>query len=128
MNLILHKNKSTIICHIRFITVDITWDCTEEAIVDPDQELVIVESRSGLYNAIHHAMTGIQLAAGVISPSPFDKYILRLENHDSTSRAHNPHLDLSCLMIQLTPEQQQQQTMGSKDLEQIIYQRVTEQF
>lgn len=108
-------------------TVDITWACAEEAVVDPDQELVMVESRSGFYEAVRHAMIGIQLAAGEVSP--FDQYILRLENHDSTSRhiARNPHLDLSCLVTQLTPEQQQQ-TMGSKDLERIIYQRVAEQF
>lgn len=108
-------------------TVDITWACADEAIVDPDQELVMIESRIGFYEAARHAMIGIQLAAGEISP--FDKYILRLEKHDSTSRqiARNPHLDLSCLVTQLTPEQQQQ-TMGSKDLERIIYQRVAEQF
>jgi helicase required for RNAi-mediated heterochromatin assembly 1 len=108
-------------------TVDITWSCPEEAVVDPDQELVMVEPRSGFYEAARHAMIGLQLAAGEVSS--FDKYLLRLDNHDSLCRHiyQNPLVDLSCLVTQLTPEQQQQ-AMGSKDLERIISQQVAEQY
>lgn len=108
-------------------TVDIIWGCAEDAIVDPDQELVMIESRNGFYEAARHAMVGLQLAAGELSA--FDKYLLDLNDHDRLSRfiAHNPLLDLSCLVTQLTP-QQQQQTSGSKDLEQMLFQKIAAQY
>lgn len=108
-------------------TVDIIWGGAEEAIVDPDQELVMIESRNGFYEAARHAMIGLQLAAG--ETSNFDKYLQHLDNHDALSRtvASSPTLDLSCLVTQLTSTQLQQAS-GNKDVEQMIFQRVVEEY
>lgn len=108
-------------------TVDIIWGSAEQAIVDPDHELVMIESRNGFYEAARHAMIGLQLAAGEISA--FDKYLLDLDDHDRLSRSatHNPLLDLSCLITQLTPTQQQQ-TSGNKDLEQMLFQKIAAKY
>lgn len=108
-------------------TVDIIWGSAEDAIVDPDHELVMIESRNGFYEAARHAMIGLQLAAG--ENSTFDKYLLDLDDHDRRSRsvAHNPLLDLSCLITQLTA-QQQQRTSGNKDLEQMLFQQLAGQY
>ncbi|KAG8160778.1 hypothetical protein KVR01_009042 [Diaporthe batatas] len=108
-------------------TVDIIWACAEEAVVDPDQELVMIESRNGFYEAARHAMIGLQMAAG--ETSPLDKYLLRLDTHDSLARhiSQEPHLDLSCLVTQLT-QAQQQRALGSQDLERVVYQQVAEKY
>lgn len=108
-------------------TVDIIWGSADQAIVDPDHELVMIESRNGFYEAARHAMIGLQLAAGEISA--FDKYLLDLDDHDRLSRSatHNPRLDLSCLITQLTPTQQQQ-TSGNKDLEQMLFQQIAAKY
>lgn len=108
-------------------TVDIIWGSAEQAVVDPDHELVMIESRNGFYEAARHAMVGLQLAAGEIST--FDKYLLNLDDHDRLSRcvAQTPLLDLSCLITQLTPKQQQQ-TSGSKDLEQMLFQKIAAKY
>lgn len=108
-------------------TVDIIWGSAEQAVVDPDHELVMIESRNGFYEAARHAMVGLQLAAGEIST--FDKYLLNLDDHDRLSRcvAQTPLLDLSCLITQLTPKQQQQ-ISGSKDLEQMLFQKIAAKY
>lgn len=108
-------------------TVDIIWGSAEQAVVDPDHELVMIESRNGFYEAARHAMVGLQLAAGEIST--FDKYLLNLDDHDRLSRcvAQTPLLDLSCLITQLTPKQQQQAS-GSKDLEQMLFQKIAAKY
>lgn len=43
--------------------IDILWANTNEAVIDPDQDLVMVESRSGYYEAVRHALKGLQHAA-----------------------------------------------------------------
>lgn len=108
-------------------TVDIIWASAQDAIVDPDHELVMIESRNGFYEAARHAMIGLQLAAGEVSA--FDKYLLDLDDHDRLSRsvARNPLIDLSRLITQLTPKQQQQ-TLGNKDLEQNVFQQLAAKY
>lgn len=108
-------------------TVDIFWGGAEDAIIDPDHELVMIESRNGYYEAARHAMTGLQLAAD--EQSTLDKYLVDLDRQDSQSRslALDPLLDLSCLVTQLTPTQQKE-TSGNKDLERMLFQRIAEQY
>ena len=43
--------------------VDIFWAHADEAVFDPMEELVMVESRNGFFEAIRHVLLGIQLAA-----------------------------------------------------------------
>lgn len=44
-------------------TIDIFWGKINEAVIDPDQELVMVESRNGYYEAVRHALKGLQHAS-----------------------------------------------------------------
>ncbi|KAK2601424.1 hypothetical protein N8I77_010874 [Diaporthe amygdali] len=108
-------------------TVDIFWRNSEESIIDPDHELVMIESRNGFYEAVRHALIGLQLAAG--EKSIFDKYLLNLDNHDPLSQSitQNPLLSLSCLVTQLTSKQQRE-TSGNTDLERLVFQRTAEQY
>lgn len=43
--------------------VDIFWGDTDQAVIDPDQELVMLESRNGYYEAVRHALKGLQHAS-----------------------------------------------------------------
>lgn len=42
--------------------VDIIWADPDEAIINPDQELIMIESRNGYYEAVRHALRGLQQA------------------------------------------------------------------
>lgn len=43
--------------------VDIIWAKASDAVVDPELELVMVESRTGYFEAVRHALVGLQMAA-----------------------------------------------------------------
>lgn len=43
--------------------VDIIWARQSEAVVDPELELTMVEARSGYFEAVRHALIGLQMAA-----------------------------------------------------------------
>lgn len=43
--------------------VDIIWANPLDAVVDPELELIMVESRSGYFEAIRHTLVGLQNAA-----------------------------------------------------------------
>lgn len=44
--------------------IDITWSCNAEAVlVDPNIEMVMVEASSGYFEAVRHALRGLQLSA-----------------------------------------------------------------
>lgn len=43
--------------------IDIFWANPAEAVVDPDQDFIMVESRNGYYEAVRHALKGLQHAA-----------------------------------------------------------------
>lgn len=60
--------------------VDIFWADQDEAVVDPDESLILVESRHGLYESIRHTLVGLQHAAS--TPSALDKYILSCDTSD----------------------------------------------
>jgi len=42
--------------------VDLIWTVAEEATFDPQEELVIIESRHGYFEAVRHALVGLQHA------------------------------------------------------------------
>lgn len=42
--------------------VDIIWADPDHAIINPDQELVMIESRNGYYESVRHALRGLQQA------------------------------------------------------------------
>ena len=107
-------------------SIDIFWGDAEQAVVDPDQDLVMIESRNGFYEAVRHALTGLQQATGT---STFDKYLVSLHNGDDPARsiAAAPTLDLTSLIHQLTPSQLEQ-AGGDKHLEQLIFEQISIQY
>ncbi|KAL8345942.1 hypothetical protein RB598_000049 [Gaeumannomyces tritici] len=75
--------------------VDLLWADPNEAVFDPGLELVIVESRTGYYEAARHALTGLQHVAN--EPTTLDKYIVcgqRKVETPASVRA-SPVMDLS---------------------------------
>lgn len=42
--------------------IDITWADPDQAVINPDQSLVMVESRNGYYESVRHALRGLQHA------------------------------------------------------------------
>lgn len=42
--------------------IDITWADVNQAVIDPDQDLVMVEARSGYFESVRHALKGLQMA------------------------------------------------------------------
>ena len=45
--------------------IDIFWADPDDAVVDPLEELVMVESRSGYFESVRHVLVGLQRAAEV---------------------------------------------------------------
>jgi helicase required for RNAi-mediated heterochromatin assembly 1 len=43
--------------------VDIVWGDINEYVVDPEMELIIIEARSGYFEAVRHTLVGLQMAA-----------------------------------------------------------------
>lgn len=43
--------------------VDIQWADAKQAAIDPGQELVMVEARSGYFESVRHALKGLQMAS-----------------------------------------------------------------
>lgn len=43
--------------------VDLLWADPRDAVLDPDQEMVMIESRNGYFEAARHALVGLQHAA-----------------------------------------------------------------
>lgn len=42
--------------------VDIIWANPDQAVINPDQDLIMVESRNGYYESVRHALRGLQHA------------------------------------------------------------------
>ncbi|KUI69898.1 Helicase required for RNAi-mediated heterochromatin assembly 1 [Cytospora mali] len=107
-------------------SIDIFWADVEQAVVDPDQELVMIESRNGFYEAVRHALTGLQQASG---NSAFDKYLVSLDNGDNPAKfiSEAPNLDLTSLITKLTPAQLEQ-AAGNKHTEQLIFEKIMDQY
>jgi helicase required for RNAi-mediated heterochromatin assembly 1 len=43
--------------------IDIVWGDINEYVIDPDMELIMVEARSGYFEAVRHTLVGLQMAA-----------------------------------------------------------------
>ncbi|KAK4170547.1 P-loop containing nucleoside triphosphate hydrolase protein [Cladorrhinum sp. PSN259] len=77
--------------------VDLMFAKPEGAIIDPDLEMIMIESREGYFESARHALMGLQQAAE--TDSPLDKYLLGVHNEDTppTFIKENPIMDLSSL-------------------------------
>lgn len=43
--------------------IDIVWGSIDEYVIDPDMELIMIEARSGYFEAVRHTLVGLQMAA-----------------------------------------------------------------
>ncbi|KAK3694195.1 P-loop containing nucleoside triphosphate hydrolase protein [Podospora appendiculata] len=60
--------------------VDLMWARPNEAIFDPELELVMVESRESYFEAVRHTLVGLQHLS--LTTSPFTKYLTGSNNTD----------------------------------------------
>ncbi|KAK0628320.1 P-loop containing nucleoside triphosphate hydrolase protein [Bombardia bombarda] len=86
--------------------VDIMWANPEDAVFDPDLELVMIESRNGYYESTRHALIGLQHAAG--TDSPLDKYLTGVHTADTPPAfiLENPIMNLSSICHSTSDENQ----------------------
>ncbi|KAI1827651.1 P-loop containing nucleoside triphosphate hydrolase protein [Xylaria intraflava] len=79
-------------------TIQILWANTEDAILDPTNELVMLESRLGYFEAVRHCMVGLQHVA--TTSTPLDKYLVNLDKSDQTAKyvIENPKMNISSLV------------------------------
>lgn len=103
--------------------IDIIWANVDQALIDPNQELVMVESRNGYYEAVRHALKGLQRAAQELSP--LDKYVVSLSQSDFACASMPEELDFSSLVDHLTPQQLQTE---DKVAEQVAYRDIEDRF
>ncbi|KAK0716906.1 P-loop containing nucleoside triphosphate hydrolase protein [Lasiosphaeria miniovina] len=82
--------------------VDLMWANTEDAVLDPNLELVMVESRNGYFESARHALVGLQHAAQTYSP--LDKYLIGNHVHDTPPAfiEEYPWMDFSSLIHRAT--------------------------
>ncbi|KAI8949809.1 hypothetical protein F4801DRAFT_602994 [Xylaria longipes] len=79
-------------------TIQIFWGNTDDAVLDPTTELVMLESRSGYFEAVRHCMVGLQHVAG--TDTPLDKYLVSLDKSDLAAKyvRENPEMNISSLV------------------------------
>ncbi|KAI0873280.1 P-loop containing nucleoside triphosphate hydrolase protein [Hypoxylon argillaceum] len=79
-------------------TIQIFWANTDDAILDPTTELVMLESRSGYFEAVRHCMVGLQHVA--TTATTLDKYLVDLDRSDLAAQyvQENPYMNISSLV------------------------------
>jgi helicase required for RNAi-mediated heterochromatin assembly 1 len=79
-------------------TIQIFWADTNDAILDPNVELVMLQSRLGYFEAVRHCMVGLQHVAD--TTMPLDKYLVRLDKSDLPAQyvRENPQMNLASLV------------------------------
>ncbi|KAI1372519.1 P-loop containing nucleoside triphosphate hydrolase protein [Hypoxylon crocopeplum] len=79
-------------------TIHLQWANFNDAIMDPNQELVMIESRLGYFEAVRHSMVGLQHVAN--TPTPLDKYLVQADKSDLPARyiEKNPYMDIRSLV------------------------------
>ncbi|KAI0413221.1 P-loop containing nucleoside triphosphate hydrolase protein [Xylaria grammica] len=79
-------------------SIQIFWANTDDAILDPTTELVMLESRCGYFEAVRHCMVGLQHVAE--TATPLDKYLVSLDNSDTPAQyvRENPRMNIGSLV------------------------------
>ncbi|KAI2615306.1 P-loop containing nucleoside triphosphate hydrolase protein [Hypoxylon sp. NC1633] len=79
-------------------TIHFQWANPDDAIMDPSEELVMIETRLGYFEAVRHTMVGLQHVAG--TDSPLDKYLVQADKSDLPARyiEQNPQMDIRSLV------------------------------
>lgn len=88
-------------------TIHLLWADTNDAVFDPMEELVMIESRHGFYEAVRHSLVGLQHVA--TTTSPLTKYLVAGSKIDGTPQyvQENPIMDITPLITQRTPDMPQ---------------------
>lgn len=78
--------------------IDIIWADVNQAVIDPDMEMVMIEARVGYYEAVRHTLVGLQMASEY--ESPLFKYVLGQDTKDRLASfiTEKPELDLTPLL------------------------------
>ncbi|KAK4185743.1 putative helicase [Podospora australis] len=78
--------------------VDLIWANPEDAVIDPNLELIMVESRHSFFEAARYVLKNLQRASEV--SSPLDKYLTGHHSEDTVPNfiLENPVMNLSCLI------------------------------
>ncbi|KAI0545589.1 P-loop containing nucleoside triphosphate hydrolase protein [Xylaria curta] len=82
-------------------TIQIFWGNTDDAVLDPTTELVMLEGRSGYFEAVRHCMVGLQHVAS--ADTPLDKYLVNLDKSDLVAKyvQESPEMNISSLVHHL---------------------------
>ncbi|KAK7946420.1 helicase-like protein [Apiospora aurea] len=93
------------------VTIHILWASVDDAVFDPMEELVMIESRHGFYEAIRHSLVGLQYVA--TTPSPLIKYLVLGSKADATPQyvQDHPEMDITPLLTQRPPDVPQAQNI-----------------
>jgi helicase required for RNAi-mediated heterochromatin assembly 1 len=78
--------------------IDIIWADFNQAVIDPDMEMVMIEARVGYYEAVRHTLVGLQMASD--SESSLYKYVLGQDTKDRLASfiLQKPEIDLTPLL------------------------------
>lgn len=79
-------------------TIYFQWANLSDAIMDPNQELIMVETRYGYFEAVRHSMVGLQHVAN--NETPLDKYLVQADKSDLLAKyvEDNPLRDVRSLV------------------------------
>ncbi|KAI1473401.1 P-loop containing nucleoside triphosphate hydrolase protein [Daldinia eschscholtzii] len=79
-------------------TIYFQWANISDAVMDPNQELVMIETRLGYFEAVRHSMVGLQHVAA--TETSLDKYLVQADKRDLCAKyvEHDPHRDVTSLV------------------------------
>ncbi|XDG08156.1 hypothetical protein ABKA04_007771 [Annulohypoxylon sp. FPYF3050] len=79
-------------------TIHFQWTNLGDAIMDPNQELVMIETRFGYFEAVRHSMVGLQHVAN--TETPLDKYLVGADKTDLYAKyvVESPEMDVRSLI------------------------------
>ncbi|KAI1453240.1 P-loop containing nucleoside triphosphate hydrolase protein [Annulohypoxylon moriforme] len=79
-------------------TIHFQWTNFDDALMDPNEELVMIETRFGYFEAVRHSMVGLQHVAN--TETPLDKYLVGADKSDLPARyvQERPQMDVRSLV------------------------------
>lgn len=82
-------------------TIQLLWANIEDAVFDPTEELVMIESRRGFFEAVRHTLVGLQHVAR--STNPIIKYLVEGSTSDLNPQfiIEKPRMDLTPILHHL---------------------------
>ncbi|KAK7972679.1 hypothetical protein PG988_006813, partial [Apiospora saccharicola] len=78
------------------VTIHLFWADVNDAVFDPMQQLIMVESRHGFYEAVRHSLVGLQHVA--TTKSPLTKYLVTGSKLDNIPQYN---LELACKNVDI---------------------------